>query len=291
MILAAGAIMYAYHNCPNIIIYGNALGYSGNPDIDFDVIMYEADVCRQLAKLERTRTGSAVIESIRDLREKKKMFIKPWEDIAKNARATPTNWAQATRQNEPVIVAADHGVGEMLTDPRTGRAIPGTGTGSHAEIKYTAAKFVHSLPILTWRIRRQALSGRRPPNEDLCRPGDDADEYLLHEMVHGLRYMAGVSHFRPLTGALTFYDNEEEFFAILITNIYMSEKGERLLRRDHYAHAPLGKDLDTSAEFLRHPQHAALIKKLATQQDQLFERIRTVRCRFNPIRRYAKLND
>ena len=282
--------MYAYHNCPNIIIHGNALGYSANPDIDFDVIMYEADVCRQLAKIERTRTGSAVIEAIGHL-PKKQMVITPALNGVPWAGAQATVLQNATPRGRPVIESADYGVGEVLTDRRTGKPLLGTGAGSHTTIRYTAANFVHHRRVLTWRIQRQRERGRRPAGEELCRPGDDADEYLLHEMVHGLRHMAGVSHARPLVGSMVRYDDEEEFFAILIANIYMSEKGERLLRRDHHGHYPLGKDRDSSREFLLDLQNASLIRKLYTQQRAFCERIRAVRCRFNPIRRHAMLND
>ena len=56
------------------------------------------------------------------------------------------------------------------------------------------------------------------------------DATLLHEMVHALRMMRGV-----LT-CLSYgadFDREEEYFAILITNIFQSELGRTLMRLNH----------------------------------------------------------
>ena len=51
--------------------------------------------------------------------------------------------------------------------------------------------------------------------------GSQADEILIHEAFHGLRQLLGMMHKRPVGDK---YDDEEEFFAKLIENIYISEK-------------------------------------------------------------------
>jgi hypothetical protein len=279
-----------YCNCPNIIIDGDPSREAVAHDAALAAVRYEEDVCRQIARIEGTRVGAAVIEAIRLLRQRK-LRIVPFEGDIPQAVELPDSRRDATLRGQPAIVGAKNETGHILTDEDTGEPVLGTGAGSDAGIAYTATKFLHDRLVLTWRLQRQREKGRRPRGEKFCGPGDDADEYLLHEMVHGLRDMAGVSQARPLAGKSIRYDNEEEFFAILITNIYMSEKGERLLRRDHHGHYPLGKDQDTSREFLLDVQNASLIQKLYLQQRALCDRIRLVRCRFNPIRRYAKLND
>src|SRR5262249_45690742 len=44
--------------------------------------------------------------------------------------------------------------------------------------------------------------------------------------------------------------NQEEFFAILIANIYLAETGKRYLGANHHDFSPLNKDLSTSEKFL-----------------------------------------
>jgi hypothetical protein len=51
-------------------------------------------------------------------------------------------------------------------------------------------------------------------------PASAPDEVLLHELIHASRQVSGVSR-RDHVGK---YTNEEEFIAIMIDNIYLSEK-------------------------------------------------------------------
>ncbi|MDQ3650097.1 MAG: hypothetical protein M3458_07470 [Acidobacteriota bacterium] len=66
-------------------------------------------------------------------------------------------------------------------------------------------------------------------------PGISPDETLFHELVHSLRRArtwttpTNYLDHTPLTDG---FDNIEEFYAVLVTNIYSSESG-RTLRRDH----------------------------------------------------------
>jgi hypothetical protein len=56
-------------------------------------------------------------------------------------------------------------------------------------------------------------------------PGSLPDTVLLHEMIHGLRQIQGRDNKWPMTGSVRDYENEEEFLAIQITNVYTSSKG------------------------------------------------------------------
>ena len=58
------------------------------------------------------------------------------------------------------------------------------------------------------------------------------DEILLHELVHAMRYCQGKWYSEPLSdkGAALTWGNLEEFLAILVTNVYMSEKNRGPLR-------------------------------------------------------------
>jgi hypothetical protein len=77
-------------------------------------------------------------------------------------------------------------------------------------------------------------------------PAFSADEVLLHELVHGMSGLRGRLA-STLPGPQGYrYDNLEEFTAVLITNIYISEKGlQGALSADHEAgilKAPLTDD-------------------------------------------------
>ncbi len=56
------------------------------------------------------------------------------------------------------------------------------------------------------------------------------DATLLHESVHAFRHMEGAKTCRKYGAS---FDKEEEYFAILITNVFMSEKKRKLIRIDH----------------------------------------------------------
>ncbi|HJQ60602.1 MAG TPA: hypothetical protein VJ890_27100 [Vineibacter sp.] len=56
------------------------------------------------------------------------------------------------------------------------------------------------------------------------------DASLLHEMVHAIRMMQGARTCYEYGGD---FDREEEYIAILLTNIFMSELGRKMIRLDH----------------------------------------------------------
>lgn len=62
------------------------------------------------------------------------------------------------------------------------------------------------------------------------------DEILFHELVHVLRAVSGKFVKQPVFGGLNKYTNSEEFVAVLLTNIYISDRSNKIksgLRRDH----------------------------------------------------------
>lgn len=63
------------------------------------------------------------------------------------------------------------------------------------------------------------------------------DEVLFHELVHVFRFATGkLNAFTPVTTAMRQYTNNEEFFAVMCTNIYVSDRTNRIksgLRAGH----------------------------------------------------------
>jgi Effector protein len=105
----------------------------------------------------------------------------------------------------------------------------GTGEGSSVEIGFDPDNYTDSC------IKRGL--------------GSQPDVVLLHEMVHALRMMQGQYNKVPTKNA--FYDDEEEFVAIVIANVYLSQKdAAALLRGNHHDHERLWPPLNTSAGFV-----------------------------------------
>jgi len=110
-----------------------------------------------------------------------------------------------------------------LVDPyKFGDIRTGTGVGSDALIEFTPEVFL---------------------GPDMRLPGHAPDEVLFHELVHASRIMRGV--YRP-SFINQDYEDYEEYVAISIANIYLSEKGQQTLKGDHnYRGVRLrGKKLD-----------------------------------------------
>lgn len=115
--------------------------------------------------------------------------------------------------------------------------------------------------------------------------GSLPDETLLHEMVHSLRHMQGKTNQIPTEGTLRGYDNEEEFLAIVVTNVYMSVNNKTHLRADHDGFKALDSSLATSAGFLSDEGNLKLMNIYKLVWQPTFWNLYTVTtARFNPFR-------
>ena len=112
------------------------------------------------------------------------------------------------------------------------------------------------------------------------------DEFLLHEMVHALRDMQGKSNQIPTEGTARKYDNEEEFLAIVVTNVYMSANNKTQLRADHSGHRQLQPPLNTSSGFLKDAYNYKLmnIYNLIWKPQFWLLSIVPISAKFNPFR-------
>jgi hypothetical protein len=138
--------------------------------------------------------------------------------------------------------------------------VVGTGTGSDTEIRFSPGTFAAP----------GAPTG----------PGAKPDEILLHEMVHGLRQMAGRAVFEQVAGNPGM-DNYEEFAAIVISNVYRSEQGITQLRKDHTGFDPLSGPEATLATFKT--TYQSYLLDMGIEQPQLCKNLRRVVCAFNPF--------
>jgi hypothetical protein len=115
-------------------------------------------------------------------------------------------------------------------------------------------------------------------------PGGVFHEVLLHEMLHGLRQMAGQRDTSKLPNGWT---TMEEFYAILLTNVSMSERGYRQFRKNHAGFGVLEPGLSTSVGFLTDPDHLKWVDWLYTTNAVMFRRVAEVPAKFNPVREYV----
>lgn len=150
-------------------------------------------------------------------------------------------------------------------DEKMTRNLSGTGQGSDANVFFSPG-----------RIRKG-------------RPGSNADETLLHEMVHAVRGMNGVNTQSFRMGG--HWDNLEEFTAVTVENVYLSEKKQTALRANH------GRDtMKNPAKFFESddvppPGARMLISGFRHQMPRMFAALSAIGAGtavFNPFRQLAE---
>jgi len=118
------------------------------------------------------------------------------------------------------------------------------------------------------------------------------DEILFHELVHVLRAVSGKFVKQPVFGGLSKYDDSEEFVAVLLTNIYISDRSNKIksgLRRDHQTFDPLEPTLAQPWGFFTGgSQTFGLIQRFVTDNPGISRRIANdvATAPFNPIADY-----
>lgn len=122
-------------------------------------------------------------------------------------------------------------------------------------------------------------------------PGTLPQDILVHELVHSARFIGGDRDEAELPKSMSKYTDAEEFYAILLTNIYMSETGRTVLRRDHNQFHPLPANMDTSREFLYSQENLKFVKAFCKQHPQIAPMIAKADVPFNPIKLYLEVGD
>lgn len=137
-----------------------------------------------------------------------------------------------------------------------------------------------------------SLHGACPANTTNPNRGLLWDEILFHELVHVFRTASGKWSKRPLTGLLFRYDDTEEFYAVMITNIYVADRTNRIktgLRADHRGFGPLAASLgEPFGLFSSGKQTFGLVKQFVEDHRGFATRVANdvSDARFNPIADY-----
>jgi len=105
-------------------------------------------------------------------------------------------------------------------------------------------------------------------------------------LIHAIR--GSISHDKvPVSGGLWRYGDNEEFFAVVVTNIYISEKGNQGsgLRGGERGKIPLESYFsDSFCFFASSTQIRPLLRAFKTQHEQLFTDLSMISTHFNPIK-------
>ncbi|MFL5241233.1 MAG: hypothetical protein ACJ8FY_03925 [Gemmataceae bacterium] len=147
----------------------------------------------------------------------------------------------------------------------------GTGQGSNVEAYFTAENY-----MLNDKGWNQCFGGHY---------GSQPDEALFHELVHALRQMYGLYYPFPTMGSLVDYGDEEEFFAIVATNVYISAKNKNdQLRASHNGFEPLAAPLNTSSGFVDDSDNRQLLQRQCFANKVLWFELAVSNAQFNPFR-------
>ena len=241
---------------------------------------YQQSIRDVLATIRKNPVGEIIAHSIENI-DGRDLTIVPW-DAGKaavygdcNAAAHPDNFRDAapkgisgTLTGDSAWYAGHDDNPRTRDDERYDRmpySVKGTGEGSDVHLYFTPDT----------RGRSGCGGGFY---------GSLPDEVLLHEMVHALRQMQGRSNPVPTEDALRNYDNEEEFLAIVVANVYMSANNKTQLRAGHNGFKPLDSALSTSAGFLTEPGNLRLMNIYKLVWQPTFWHLHTVPASFNPFR-------
>lgn len=118
------------------------------------------------------------------------------------------------------------------------------------------------------------------------------DEILFHELIHVFRVVSGKWNQTALGFGLHRYTDREEFNAVLVTNIYISDRSNKIksgLRANHQSFAPLSADFDGAFEFFStSTQTFELIKKFCADHPFFAKKLADdlAKSPFNPLRDY-----
>ena len=212
---------------------------------------YEHRVALHLNTIRTSHTGAAVLGTIA-----RSVTIRPLDDpFEDGASASPADRRNATQMNEPLIRCGK--------DPAPGT---GTGLGSASTVYFTPGVYT----------RGDALQ-QYSPDAPASRP----EEVLFHELVHAMRHTVGELDRSCMKDD---FERKEEFHAIMICNIFCSERG-RPLRRNHSGKQHMQRDFATDS-FRFFAWYNREVRKFVADHPELSRQLNRINCPWNPIREH-----
>jgi len=224
---------------------------------------HERAVLAQLNLIAKTSVGRAVLTEIM-LGPLFEVRIFPFDfmpssswSVSADAITKAANERASWVKDVPLSGQTSTGKRYLATNKTTGRPILGTGTGSDANIFYTASRYTGPY---------------------------EAEETLLHELLHASRKVRGVTYRMPVSGG---YGNIEEFLAVTVTNMYRSQKKQSLQDYHGYEIKPSAfLDMNIS------PTPRLLLAYMSNKQKSLFDRLAALDdAPFNPMKQVKATAD
>ena len=242
-------------------------------------LQYEHEVSAILIQIRRRLTGRMLLDVLKTAG--RGLTIVP-TNSATNAGATPMSGTGAVAARQQVLVGDN---GQVVRD-RAGNALIRTGLGSDVGLLFTPRSI-------------------NPEQARTVPPGAQADEVLVHELVHTLRQMHGGQTNRPTGSA---FGNIDEFMAIVVADMYSSETwtdaggrqqgGLARLRASHDLNpaslaSVLRSTMCDTPDILRGTgptlsatfatRFGALLEEFRLGETLLFHRLAGVQAHFNPL--------
>jgi hypothetical protein len=121
--------------------------------------------------------------------------------------------------------------------------------------------------------------------------GAGEDEILLHELLHTYRKVRGTFNRIPLNIPDLSYENIEEYFAIVVSNVYISENGKPYLRKDHANFDKLPSNLANSEKFFQDKENHKWISYFWNMEQPFSLYVASSSAPFNPFRSYKNWLD
>jgi hypothetical protein len=203
-----------------------------------DSSQYEESIITVLDKIKQNLAGSAILGYFEG--NKHKLTIIPYTDLyiirhnkkRCNASTEPDFEADGHPEGKAWYTNADLHDKSGTREDTSGKK--GTGLGSDVHLHFNPDQ----KDVVSGRVTScfTSILGSLP------------DQVLFHEMIHALRYMKALDLGKPTYGNLEGYDDDEEFLAIVITNVYMSAWGLKEFRANHDGYKKAS--YQTSADFL-----------------------------------------
>lgn len=239
---------------------------------------YELGVELALHRIESSYTGNVLMSAIKST--SKAIRIIPYSKSDCNADSSALDGLAATPANQYLLKG--NGSFQPMLEPDLVRSLlhlplepyKGTGTGSDAIVRYTPSM---------WGFGVKGACAKYAAGA----PGASPSLVLFHELSHAYRAARGTMFPRPTIGSSIFYDDMEEFFAVVLTNVLATDPtfntANRGLRSDHTGHSTLAANLSTSKGFVASTPNRNMMRELADSEPGLFKALRGSKSTFNPF--------
>jgi hypothetical protein len=204
----------------------------------------------QIIDTLKSRNGSSDVTVVRE------GFVK---DMVK---VLDSMWASGT--GNAVLRTVDRWPGDVYIVPRPGTGNPNEPPNSEADPG-----------LLRSDIPFEPDAWSSQPNSI------NAVEALLHELVHSIRELSDKFSQTPTHDS---YGDIEEYFAVMVGNVYRSETLRIGLRGGHGAESLPPKQRDDAAVFLNTGENRKRLEQLKRENGDLFKAVGEVGAKWNPFR-------